>query len=524
MKYLVRGALVLVTVLVSAGAWAAETGPDKIMASTADHSTFQVLQQDFKTGPEVTKACLTCHTNAAKQVMKTEHWTWEYRDPKTHKLEGKRHVINDFCTSPETNQYHCTECHVGYNWRDSSFNFSAPENETNVDCLVCHASTRFYKKDGDNYGEPLKWVNLKKAAMSVAMPSRENCGECHFNGGGGDGTKHGDLDSTLAAPAKAEDVHMDAKGLQFECVTCHKAEGHQVPGSRYSPTAMDKMPAMIRGDHEHGRNPVTCQSCHGQKPHKLAKMNDHTDKIACQTCHIPAFARGGQPTRLTWDWSTAGKRDKNGKAFDTLNDDGFPVYRSVMGTFTWQENVVPEYLWFNGTVNWLTVGEKFDPSKAPITINTYEGSSADGKSMIWPVKIFRGKQMYDSINNYLIVAHLAGNAEDPTAYWVNLDWDKAITDGMKRANLPYSGKYGFIATQTIWPITHMVAPKEKALACADCHASNGRLEQIKGIYIPGRGSDHLRWLEFAGWTLAALTLLVALVHGMGRIIASSRRK
>ena len=95
---------------------------------------------------------------------------------------------------------------------------------------------------------------------------------------------------------------------------------------------------------------------------------------------------------------------------------------------------------------------------------------------------------------------------------------------MKRANLPYSGKYGFIATQTIWPITHMVAPKEKALACADCHASNGRLEQIKGIYIPGRGSDHLRWLEFAGWTLAALTLLVALVHGMGRIIASSRRK
>ena len=29
--------------------------------STADHSKFKELQQDFKRGPEVTKACLTCH-------------------------------------------------------------------------------------------------------------------------------------------------------------------------------------------------------------------------------------------------------------------------------------------------------------------------------------------------------------------------------------------------------------------------------------------------------------------------------
>ncbi len=43
--------------------------------STADHSKFDELQQAFKTGPEVTKACLGCHTEAAKQLHKTTPWT-----------------------------------------------------------------------------------------------------------------------------------------------------------------------------------------------------------------------------------------------------------------------------------------------------------------------------------------------------------------------------------------------------------------------------------------------------------------
>ncbi|PHQ95640.1 MAG: hypothetical protein COB39_12730 [Marinosulfonomonas sp.] len=33
-------------------------------------------------------------------------------------------------------------------------------------------------------------VDLKKAAQSVGMPGRENCGNCHFYGGGGDNMKH----------------------------------------------------------------------------------------------------------------------------------------------------------------------------------------------------------------------------------------------------------------------------------------------------------------------------------------------
>ncbi len=62
--------------------------------TTADHKKFKVLQKDFKNGPEVTEACLSCHTEAAKEVHKSIHWTWEF-DTGKQKL-GKRYVLNNF--------------------------------------------------------------------------------------------------------------------------------------------------------------------------------------------------------------------------------------------------------------------------------------------------------------------------------------------------------------------------------------------------------------------------------------------
>ena len=43
---------------------------------TAEHSKFEILKQEFKSGPEVTRACLSCHSEASTQVQKTIHWTW----------------------------------------------------------------------------------------------------------------------------------------------------------------------------------------------------------------------------------------------------------------------------------------------------------------------------------------------------------------------------------------------------------------------------------------------------------------
>lgn len=498
-------------------------------ASTADHSKFKELQRDFASGPEVTQACLQCHTEAAKQVHKSAHWTWEFMNPKTGQRLGKKHVINNFCTAVPSNYEFCTACHVGYGWKDQKFDFSAQEN---VDCLVCHESTGTYRKVPGLAGHPpyrdmefppksgktVKATDLKKVAQSVGKTRRDNCGTCHFLGGGGDAVKHGDLDTSLKNPGKYLDVHMAKDGLNFSCSECHQTTGHDVPGSRYAPTAKVDV-AQIRG--KAGGNPASCQSCHGGKPHKTsARLNSHADRIACQTCHIPEFARGGVPTKMLWDWSTAGKLDKDGKPFKVKDSTGRDAYDSKKGDARYETHVIPEYIWFNGTVNYTLQETKLDPTKV-IRINSFEGSPDDGKSRIWPIKVFRGKQPYDTGTNQLVVFNTYGNND--SAYWTHFNWDRALEAGMKEIGAEYSGKFAFVATEMSWPITHMVAPKEDALECSQCHAPSGgagRLDKVPGIYMPGRHAHPL--LDLIGWSLAGLALLGVIGHGAGRIYSARK--
>lgn len=504
--------------------------PKKVkLDTTADHSKFKELQREFQSGPEVTKTCLGCHTEAAGQIHRTKHWKWEYLNPTTGQTLGKKSVLNNFCISVASNYAACTSCHVGYGWKDANFDFSSEEN---VDCLACHDTTGIYKKPPGLAGNPIvkdtemppgsgkivKGIDITKVAQKVGKSSRDTCGACHFSGGGGDGVKHGDLDSSMAAPDRELDVHMDATGLDFTCATCHKTSSHDVTGSRYTPTAMDKGGAHIRGK-EDKSSPATCVSCHGNGPHKKdALLNQHATKIACQTCHIPAFARGGVATKMSWDWSTAGERDAEGKQIVRKDEKGRIIYESRKGTFTLGENVIPEYFWFNGDVNYTLVTDKIDKSDDAIRINWLGGSPTDGKSMIWPVKVFRGSQPYDPVNRTLVKPHTAG--DDDTGYWKNLDWKKAIEVGMKDAGLPFSGQVDFVKTEMFWPVTHMVAPKEKALACADCHSKDGRLAGIKGVYIPGRDANKL--VDTVGWAVVLLAFIGSLGHGV--MLMRARRK
>lgn len=82
-----------------------------------------------------------------------------------------------------------------------------------VDCLACHDRSGQYSKAATLSGHPplepvaeglksitgaMAWaVDLSEAAQSVGMPGRDNCGNCHFYGGGGGNVKHGDLSSAL---------------------------------------------------------------------------------------------------------------------------------------------------------------------------------------------------------------------------------------------------------------------------------------------------------------------------------------
>jgi hypothetical protein len=225
---------------------------------------------------------------------------------------------------------------------------------------------------------------------------------------------------------------------------------------------------------------------------------------------------------MSWDWSTAGKLGPDGKPMTKKDDHNHVIYDSRKGDFVMGENVTPEYLWFNGKVTYTLLGDKVDKSKGVTPINRIEGSPTDGKSMIWPMKVMRGKQPFDPVNHTLVMPHTAGN--DKIGYWKNFNWENAIADGMQNMEAPFSGKVDFIETEMFWPSTHMVAPKEKALTCVQCHdaKTGGRLKDVKGIYMPGRG-DNNQLLDKAGWALALLTLLGVMIHGAGRIYMSNRK-
>ena len=529
-----RAAMLLGLLLAAAFAVSPATAAQDIVKaakaqSTADHAKFKELQGPFASGPEVTKACLGCHTEAAKQLHKTTHWTWEFYNELTQQKLGKKTIVNNFCVAVSTNWPRCTSCHIGYGWKDAKFDLTS---EQNVDCLVCHETTGTYKKFPTGAGHPVyeekefppgsgkKWLppDLAKVAQSVGKPRRTNCGACHFFGGGGDAVKQGVLDSTMTNPGRDLDVHMDANGLNLSCPDCHTTGGHEVTGSRYVTKAVDKIGIDVPGKSDNTR--ATCESCHGLTPHeKDAKLNDHADRVACPTCHVPEFARGGRPTKTFWDWSTAGKRDEKGKPVIKKTADGKEnAYDGQKGDFQWEENAVPEYRWYNGVIRYTLMGEKIDDTGI-VPINRIEGSADDPNSRIWAFKRMGGKQPYDKQNKVLAVPHLFG--QDEAAYWKSYDWGKSLKAGMDSVGLPFSGEYGFVETEYWWPLTHMVAPKEKALGCDSCHSRDGRLAEVGGFYMPGR--DSFPWLDKIGWALVLLTLAGVLGHGLLRLVLSGRK-
>ncbi len=498
------------------------------ISTTADHHQFKALQKDFHSGPEVTKACLSCHNKAGEQIQKNIHWTWTYRNKKTGQLLGKEHLINNFCSNARGNEGMCAQCHISYGAR----NHALPKKQSQIDCLVCHDRTGTYYRLPPTKGSPAcsvlfagkKPIDWPKVAQNVGLPGRENCGSCHFYGGGGDNVKHGDLSSALYNPSKSVDVHMSPQGQNFSCTACHVTRNHAWTGSRYELLARD-----TKGQGKPGfrRYATSCESCHGVAPHPLDSLehialNTHARRVACQSCHIPAFARGGVATRTFWDWRTAG-RMRNGKGYMEKgytqgNGEKRETYWSIKGSFKNGENVVPYYAWFNGETSYTTVETHFDPSR-PVEINQLHGGPDDPSSRIWPFKRMVTWLMYDKVYNNLVYTHLWGN--DKESFWGNFKLTPAVARGMRDAGLPFSGQIGFVKTYSYWPTTHMVAPKDQALACRDCHAARGRLAGVGGIYLAGR--DHFPMLERMAWGLIGLTALGILLHIMIRLITSLRR-
>ncbi len=432
--------------------------PDKTVH--VDHT--DIVKGPFATPQDVTKECITCHPDAANQVMHTTHFTWESKPEIAPGRDqpvtiGKKNQINNFCIGIQGNWVKCTTCHAGYGWSDANYDFNNP---LNVDCLVCHANTASYSKGAN--GLPADGVDLVAAAKSVGAPTRQNCGRCHFDGGGGNGVKHGDLDESLYFPSEDIDIHMGK--LNFQCTDCHQTKDHQILGK------------MVADNYQiDPAEQVQCTNCHSQTPHTDDRLNFHTKSVACQTCHIPAMALQ-DPTKVVWDWSTAGQPGRT--------DDHF-TYLKIKGSFIYEKNYIPTYMWSNGNLSYrYLLGDKIDPSK-PVVIDQPAGDINDPTAKIMPFKLHMAKQPYDTVNNILLQPRTAGKG----GFWTTFDWASALQLGAQDAGLNYSGQYGFTETWMYWPTTHMVQPSANALQCNDCHSESGRLDW-KALGYPG---DPMIW-------------------------------
>ncbi len=463
--------LIAIFILISVPVWyftrsvspadAQQDHPWDHMPRRPAHVDHKDLYEDltFTTGPEVTVACLSCHEDAGDQIIHTAHWRWESEpilvegraEPVT---VGKKNSINNFCIGIQGNWAACTACHSGYGWKDESFDF---DNQDNIDCLVCHDNSGAYGKG--KMGLPLKGVDLMEAAKSVGVPNRSNCGGCHFRGGGGDAVKHGDLDESLYYPNDELDVHMGR--YDFLCVDCHQTEDHIIGGRSISVSLDNK-------------NQIACTDCHQPGLHADSRINTHTDTLACQTCHIPEVARR-HATKTHWDWSTVG---------DDSREEDAHVYLKIKGSFVYRKRLQPEYYWYAGTAGRYLLGDPLGDG-AFTDLNKPRGAIGDPDSRIWPFKVHRAKQPYDTQFNYLLQPVTSGEG----GLWNEFNWDIALKLGAEVTGMKYSGQYSFANTRMYWPQTHMVAPGTEALQCKQCHSEGGRMDW-QALGYPG---DPMRW-------------------------------
>lgn len=462
-----------------------------------DHSTLSELQQSFTAdiagGKQVTALCLGCHAQAGQDVLKTAHWNWQGATPglaghTTGTSIGKKNLVNNFCVAIPSNEKRCTQCHVGYGWVDKTFDFT---DEGSIDCLVCHSPN--YKKDPTTGGGPLDGINdgttpavdMALAAQTVGRPTRATCGGCHFSAGGGDSVKKGDIYSALGNPAdETVDVHMGNSNYKFVCVDCHVAKNHQITGAGvHLPVSEGRM---------------DCSDCHGEAPHSSAVQNNHARDLACQTCHVPAFARQ-KPTKMNWDWSTAGNRDRGTNGVETTTVSGQTVtnYDAMKGDFVWVKDVRPEYAWYNGQVERMTLTDSFasgmGTSTTPIHLGGPTATIDDMDAVIYPFKVMRGRQPVDVTNHLVSSPKLFG----PGGFWatipaagsydaavVQTNWTNALTAGARYASqIGPSDTYSHVSagsgspqwdwayTEMWMGINHEVAPSTAALGCTDCHYS-----------------------------------------------------
>lgn len=404
--------------------------------------------------------CLSCHKTEAREMADSTHYQWVGDAPDMLNGAGIRqgkltNAMNSYCVNILGNWPVCGSCHAGLGKR--------PDDTTagleNIDCLTCHSEE--YSTQRKRLPDGSMGVENPTDSMvqNVSEPARANCLTCHAKAGGGDGVKRGDLSLATAHNNDAAfDVHMDISGADLSCQSCHTFNNHKVIGKGSDLRPTDDL---SRGSE------VSCLTCHknksGPKGHS-DKIGKHVARVACQTCHVPTYAKVATETHRDW------RIHHDGSPADGITGPGHPYTVK-------KADLTPTYKFWGRLSDNALLGddaqETYDPQTGTYPTSRPIGFIDDEGSKLYPFKYKTADQPKTITDNRLIALdtyeYLKGSG----------DVQKATEKGLVNMGYPASEPYEWVVTDTYQLLNHGVEPSSEALRCGDCHGTTSRMD-LKG--------------------------------------------
>ncbi|MBI5559455.1 MAG: hypothetical protein HY885_17675 [Deltaproteobacteria bacterium] len=447
----------------------------------------QGITGTFTTPAQVTAKCLECHPFEGNDIVNALHGMMPTASPKVTNATGlsqKLAEINTFCSYPNPDMAGaaCLTCHPTLGKYE---NLTAAD----IDCLRCHndqyKSKYAAETDPANFMYIIDWqgnpktyipsdrdangnfhVEFNWAAMpgltaldlvrGVQRPTTTTCLSCHAKAGGGDWVKRGDIGLNSASATAAQDVHLASVangGAGLSCGSCHVSTAHEIPGRGIDlrPTEGGAVKACV--DCHTGMDSGSGHASAGQR----TEPDRHVARVACQSCHIPAFAKGGA-TEMWRDWTN-------------------PTWNAALcngqGAWAGEEhkvaNVAPDHVFFNGTSYVYKLGQtlnRIDPISGYKMMADANGavSDAPGISKLVPIKRHQSNMAVHNATNQVIPF-------DVVWQFMTGKSDEAAANGMAYAGL--TGPYTWTWVEAEMAINHGVSPATSVATCAQCHGDTG---------------------------------------------------
>lgn len=444
----------------------------------------------FATPAEVTAKCLECHVTEGFEAVDSLHGMKPIAAPNVLNISGdsqKLIEINTFCSypNPALAGAACLSCHPTLGRFE---NLTAAD----IDCLRCHndAYKRAFPGDPDpaNHDNIVDWQGTSKTYIpadrddvtgefyvafnwdampgltaldlikGVHKPTTTSCLSCHAKAGGGDWTKRGDFGLSTANPSSTEDVHLASAangGAGLSCADCHTPSLHQIPGR-----GIDLRP-------EEGGSVKACVDCHigmdsggHAAAGKRSEPDRHVQRVACQSCHIPAFGKGGA-TEMWRDWTTPHWNQ---------------ALCSGQGAWAGEEhkvaNVAPDHVFFDGTSYVYSLGQtlsKVDPISGFDLMADANGGVNDafGASKLVPIKRHQSN-----------MAVMSSGADTGKVIPFDVVWqfktglsNEAAERG--KAYAGFTGDHEWKWLEAEMAINHGVSPASDVAECTSCHHARG---------------------------------------------------